>query len=842
MRWRDPLVFPLAALMAGIAGSRVLPGDDARTLALAATGLILLACAAGKFVSARTGIGCLLTAIALGGAWLDHRQRRTPPPEIDFAPGETMVLEGCVMEPPSMSDDREQLVIELDRGARVRVNFYLREGETAPDVHYGQRIELEARLRRPRNYLNPGAFDFKAYLARRDIYWLGTANGRSAWKILAGACGQPLLAVLYRSRERLTRRLDQMFAGDDYSAGMSRALLVGDTAKLERVWTEEFRRTGTYHALVISGLHLTMLAACFLFLFQVAGVNALASLAVTAALCWAYALLTGGGTPVIRAAAGLTLFVVARFLFRRPRIVNLLAAVAIVFLAADPGQLFEPSFQLSFLAVALIGALALPWLEQTTEPYRLGFRALANTNRDPYLPPRVAAMRLEFRLIAETLRWKWRIPPAYLLPVMGFATRFVLWMWSAFVISAVVQAGMTLPMAVYFHRVSLSGLTANLVVTPVLNSAVVLGLAAVATGWQFLAAPVATLLHLSRTIVSFHAGLGAEWRVPDPPLWLTVAFLGALVLAAVAVRRETRYRLAGAVALLISLVLVAWQPFPTDIEAGKLEVTMIDVGQGEAMLVVTPEGKTMLVDAGGFPSFGKRRASTFDVGEEVVSAYLFARGIRRVDIIAVTHAHEDHVGGLRALTANFAPGEIWTGAWPAGARGLLTGLKVPVRSPLAGDRIRLGGAAIEVLSPPRGYEPSATPSNNDSLAMRISFGGRSLLLTGDMERPMEERLLEDGAAAPADVLKVAHHGSRTSTAGAFLDTVKPAIAVISDGEGNQFNHPHPDVVRRLEERGVAVWRTDRHGLIRIVTDGRRLFLEPYAWTVAPSAWHRPRAW
>jgi competence protein ComEC len=313
-----------------------------------------------------------------------------------------------------------------------------------------------------------------------------------------------------------------------------------------------------------------------------------------------------------------------------------------------------------------------------------------------------------------------------------------------------------------------------------------------------------------------------------------VAFIVAWIALALSLSRPVWRWVAGA-AVLGCFAILLWQPWPADVRGGQLELTAIDVGQGDSLLVVFPDGHTMVVDTGGILSFGpRRRRSNLDIGEDVVSPYLWSRGIRRIDVLVVTHAHEDHSGGAAAIAENFRPSRIWVGASPPEAfLKVAARLHIPVEALRASGPFPFGGATIEPLSPPGDYS-AARPGNNDSLALRVGYGTRSFLLTGDMERPMERRLLSDARLAHADVLKVGHHGSKTSTTQEFLDAASPSIAVISAGFENSFGHPNRDVVARLTARHSAILRTDLDGLVTVRTDGRRLWYDQTAWGASPA--------
>jgi competence protein ComEC len=693
-------------------------------------------------------------------------------------------------------------------------------------------VEIEARVRPIRNFQNPGAFDYEMYEARAGVYWTASAPAGSNVAILPGRCGSRFSAFIFGLRTAALNRLEGFYPNNPYARGMLEATLIGETRKLEKIWTDHFRRTGTYHMLVIDGLHITVLAAFLLFLLRLCFVPELSALAITASGAWLYAMVSGLNAPAVRAASGFTFYVVCRFFYRRQRLLNLLAAIAIIYLIYDPGQLFDAGFQLSFLAVAAIAALAIPMIEGSSGPYARALASITESTRDPRMPPRAAQFRVELRLLAETMHYYLRMPQDWILRVLAFGGRVFFFAWEIAVISTVIQIGLALPMAIYFHRISLSGLSANIIVVPLLGLVVPVGFVAIFTGWQFPATVAAWLLAGGEKVANWHLLLEPNWRVADPPLWLSIAFTAALLAMAFAIRRSRALGFAAAFVSLSLFALIFWHPFAPMVRPGMLEMTAIDVGQGDSLLVSFPNGKLMLVDGGGVLAFGRRTKPKLDIGEDVVSPYLWSRSIRKVDVVVLTHAHDDHAAGLPALIENFRPAELWTGATPPSESWSAVESKaragnVKITAMQSGRNFDFGGTRIEILSPPADYAAADSPKNNDSLAMRITYGHRSFLLTGDMEKPMELRALGDGAPLRADVLKVGHHGSNTSSTDVFLDAVTPAFAVISDGFENSFHHPHPQVLARLESHHATVLRTDTQGLITVRTDGDRIFLETY---------------
>ena len=825
---RDPLLGPVAAIAAGILAARFVPFGAPELMLVIAAFLVLGTVAIVRRARVLAGICCLLGLVA-AGALTAEAHRPGPAPELDSTGREVVILSGCVVEPPALSGERERFLLELERHARVQVTLYAKPDEALPALAYGRNIELDARVRSPRNYENPGAFDYRHYLARHDIYWTASGAARTV-RVLPGRCGSPFQKAVMDLRSAVMARIDRLYGRDPYQAAMMQAVLLGQQFQMQKVWTGDYRSTGTFHTLVISGTHVAIVAAFVFFVLRVCFVPASLAGALTAAVAWLYALVTGFNAPCVRSAAALTLVIAAGYFFRERRPLNLLAAVALGFLLFDPDQLFDASFQLSFLAVAFLGAFSTPLIRATSGPLARGLADLTNRDRDINLEPRVAQFRIEMRLLAETAHGAIKLPLDAARRGVVVVARVLFFLYQITAVSAVIQAGLALPMIVYFHRVGLSGLTANALVVPLMGLAIPVGFVAVFTGWAWVARIGGVLLAVSRAIVHWHASLDPDWRIPTPPLWLGIAFSLALIAAAVA--RGRWWRLASGAAVAALLTLLLWQPFPPDVHPGELELAVIDVGQGDGLLVIFPDGKRMILDGGGIPSFGNRAKSQLDVGEDVVAPYLWDRNIRDVDVVALSHAHDDHIGGLPALVSDFRPRELWTGATPDSPawrvlRDRAQRLGVKIMPLLAPQRFAWGGAQIEILAPFADYVPAGEPTNDDSLVMRVRYGKHSFLLCGDAERPIEYRMLSENELQPADVLKVGHHGSHTSSTQAFLDAVRPVFAIVSVGQDNSYGHPHADVIDRLLDHNAVVYRTDLDGLVSIRTDGRRFHVQSW---------------
>jgi competence protein ComEC len=731
-----PLAPVAAAFATGIAVAPWVGTRPAWALGTAAAALAAILLVAGT--PAHATVPLLAAVVALGAL----RAQPGPLPA-DHVGRLTLPLTARVegrlaAAPRRWAPERSRLLVDVERvdgatrSGRISVAVY----GPAPDLVEAQRVSMEARLDRPVAFRNPGGFDGPARLARDGIHVTATASAARVDALEPAAPPWPA-RVRRAALDAIADRLPPV------SAALLGGLLLGERARLPPDVDAGFRDAGVYHVLAVSGFNVALLAGAVWTVLRAAGGSRRAAAVTAMLVITGFAAVVGPEPSVVRATLMAVLVLAAVVLDREPSVTNGLALAALVVLAARPGDLLDPGFQLSFAATA--GIVAAP------------------------LPRGAVGGALGVSLAAQLA----------VLPIT----------------------------LAHFNQLSTIGVVANLAVVPLAAAATILGLLGVAAApvgdWLATAAfgAVWPVLLALRGMVAVAAAVpGAVLHLPAPGPGAVVCYVAALggALAAWHTRHSPRRSrlVAGAAAGLLILAIGLWARPMLAPPAGTLRVTVLDVGQGDAIVVEAPDGRAMVVDAG---TGGPWR---LDAGERIVAPFLWNRGILRLAAEVVTHPDADHAGGMPALRRLVRVAEPWDTRRPR----------------------PFGGAWITPLA----ATTRSTRANDRAIVLRVELGLASVLLASDIEAAAEGALVEAAVPLAATVLKVAHHGAATSSTTPFLAAVRPSVAIVSVGARNAYGHPHPGTLTRLADLGAAVYRTDRHGAILVETDGRALTVTRWA--------------
>ena len=813
---------PAAALLSGAAAGWGL----GRAVPLAVT-VAVLAWAAAILVRGRAErwfVAAALTGFAACGAALGGTARtdlRTPllawyathregEPR-SGGPRRVVLVEGRLRRDALPTEYGASLVIDVervtDRGREVPARGGVRAsvggrfvGARMSAWRVGRRVRVPIALRWPPRHANFGTPDQSHRLRTRGISLLGSVKSALLVEVIRPATRRAEWAAAARARVRrwVARSVGVHSAR---SGGIVTAVLIGDRAGLDAETTRRLQEAGTYHVIAISGGNIAVLAGLLVAGFRLAGAGRRGAALFAAAGLVAYAEVVGPEPSVARATFTGVTFLLARAADLRTRPLNTLALAGACLVAASPGQLADPGFQLTFGAT--LGILAgLP---------RLAGSAAVSTVVDALGPLVRPGARAAILLLGATI-----CAEVALLPIA----------------------------ATWFSRISLAGLLLNFVAIPLMTVTQLAGMAAAALApvWPPAAAVVGFVAHLaafgiveSTRLVDAAPMLVVE--VPKPHPALAAAYYGGWALCLCVPRRPMRR-----IALCVAAMSMAAMLAPPDVvrpgrwraaaacaglggteRAGgaRLRVLFLDVGQADATLVILPGGQSLLVDAAGAPTGGT------DIGRRIVVPALRAAGVRRLDYLLVTHADPDHIGGAADVLRGLDPREIWEGVPVPASRpradllALARTGSTAWRTRYAGERLVAGGAVVRVLHPPPPDWERPRVRNDDSVVLDVRVGDVSVVLPGDIGAAVEAELAATWPPAAIRVLKAPHHGSRTSSSDAFLAALDPDLAVVSAGRDSRFGHPHPEVVRRYTAHGARLLLTGEVGAVSVCTDGRR---------------------
>lgn len=827
---RHPVVLLLFFLTAGILAGRYLPA------ARPWPAIFFWICAGAGLVAAarqKAAVWFFSLGILFFG-WLAMARFASPVINehhlLAHADGVTRwVVTGTVDSDPTITGNRQVFLLavrsieagerQIKIDGRLRVTLY----DAFDKFAFGTPLQFTSALRPIRNFANPGAFNYRNYMAYQKVFGLAYSQIDRV-TVIEEAPPRTLRHAVEPLRVEIASAIEN--SGKGPQTGLVQALIVGKTAAVDPAAREAFTRAGVAHLLAISGLHIGIVAgvafALFSRLFSFiplllwnGWVKKSAAL-ITLGLAVAYGALAGMSPSTQRSVVMVAVFLISFVVQRNPRLMNTLALAALLILAIRPPSLFSISFQLSFSAVFFI---------------IYGMAAVQN---------RINALAGR---LAKT--------------VAGFL-----------LVSAFATAGTTPLTMYYFNQTSLAGLLSNCFLIPLVGFiAVPLGLLgallhmvsrsaetalfaasgavvrlSLVIAETFAALPFAFFKTVTPTIFEIICGYILLWALitlaktrlaaPDPA-WAEKNILPGVP----AVAEKPRRAWSLAIALLVAALVFFFADIGYWINYRflhkDLRVTLLDVGQGNAAVVELPLGKVFVVDGGGFAG-----SSTFDLGENVVAPFLWRNKIAAVDTLIATHPDTDHIGGLAYIAENFGVKQLWTNGQSVETeeyQALVDAVKrqniaMPAYKTLAGSRT-VNGVNFEIFYPPADFldkrlTQSWRSTNNNSLVTKITLNEISFLFPGDILKKGEAELAElAGDRLASTVLISPHHGSKTSSTPALLDRVRPEMAVISAGWHNRYGYPHPDVLDRYEAARVRIYRTDLHGAVIMRTDGHLLSVE-----------------
>ncbi len=820
----------------------------------------------------RCAVTLVLASMVFAGAADTKRwEQRFPVNHIRFVESRgadlkgSIRLEGRVVSEPYRSGYGTQFDVEArsveSRGRVLAVIGKVRlrvEGSEITDkvgnplpIRYGDDIRTVVRLRRPQTYQNPGSFDFRQWMEDiEDVHWVGTVKSFRLVQITGHPTRFDPGEYIAIARRRLLRGIDDLYPPwtlDGRYGAVLKAVLWGDRTALDSSTIDDFRKTGLYHLLVIAGLHVGLIALLVEFFLRALEFRRATRAVLVLGFLSVYACLVEQRAATIRATLMIALYLVARVISRDHSPLNSLGGVALLLLFFRPAWLMDSGFQLSFGAALLIVAIAVPILSRTTEPYRRALWRLDDVLLDDYFSPRLAQLRLDLRSVVQSLRQRVRLFcrfPTLARIIIAVPLRAVVWVANMLIFSAILQLGLLLPMVETFHRVAFAGVGLNALAIPLMTVllAIALPVDLLSVVSPMLAVWPAKLLKLLILLLfaMTHLPTLAPWlsyRIPAPPAWVAWGFCASFALAALALRFAQRRGGAALAICAIFVAMVAVDPFAPRLPHGEMELTALDCGPGDALFLVLPDGTTVLLDAGGSRTRGLVEGGFqgrhWDSGEDIVSPYLWSRGVKKIDVVALTRGTADYAGGMFSILQNFRIGEFWhppqleTPEYAALLNEVAT-RGIPTRTLMAGDALPIDGASIQVLWP-KPDPPSEQSPGDASLILRVSAGEINLLLSGSAGKQAEDGVAAGDKPLDSQVLTTTDQGPKSEKSNAFVTRVAPSVVVISPQAGSgPIELPNPDALDAIKLQGARIFRTDIDGATTIEgKDGSRLIVRIY---------------
>lgn len=724
-----------------------------------------------------------LLAVTVLGAFLFQWQIESQRGNLRDLAGKEVILTGTVTEEPDLRTDRVNCEVRIEDELTGVLTPNHPKGSvlltvTGSERHfsYGDKIEIRGVPELPDEAGNPGDFNYRRYLESQGIQVIIKSHGGSAVRKLGTGTLNPLIFVSLKVKERLVKVLNQTLVPEH--AAVMEGVLFGSTGKIDFESKNNFALTGVIHILSVSGYHMALLVGVCIFIGRMLDLTLKSTNSLTIVLTLFYMSMTGASPPVVRAAVMAWVIILARSSKRNYDWISSLSIAALVILLFDPQALFNAGFQLSFLAT-----------------WGLFYLAPLTNNISAFLP-------YIGRAVSVTLAAQLAV-----LPVTSY----------------------------YFSYFSLISVLANLVIVPLISIAMLLATIAVLCGlvWlplaQIINVSTSLFLHIALKAAQLMAGMPLSViSVKQPSLSVIIGFYIILIGIIETARNRDKLlrikviwhkysaRVVLAVLAIAAAFLWAWI---FNNGNGNLEVTFLDIGQGDAAFINSPGRKCILIDTGGKEKTDK---SSFDPGERILVPFLRRQGVNSVDLMILSHPHADHIQGAEAVLKYMDVKMLIVNPqfseYPDGLT-LIEKFRengTEIREIAGGETLLFDkNISLEAI---KSTQMEFKDENNDSLILRVGYGKFNMLFTGDAEKPTLEKVI-DTSDLKADIVKVPHHGARNAWFEKLYTEADPDLAVISVGEHNCYGHPSGEVLEGLAGLSIPVLRTDRDGAVVVSSDG-----------------------
>ncbi len=882
-RWGErPFVAIVFAFVLGIACS--LFCKEYCFISLVASNVALICAAFISLHRDRYNLSLLLglSAILVGGLLIALARRdafsrcdlRSLLPQGAFLLDEPVLFKGCVVEISEKRGWETLLTVELHGFFRkelwisCRGKGLLRAPELSEEdaekfgwgVNCGDRIIGWATWHLPRNYQNPGSADRVGILSRRGILLVGRVKSYHLLDVIPGGCGNPFITIKTVIHRRVQESLEPLkLAGKDQEAAILASLIIGYYSALDRSTREVFQNCGTYHALVVSGLHVACIAGLLLHLFSLLHLPDWISRSLVALAILLYTWVVGFQASITRCLWMFILYLAGKILFRRADPVNVLSASGLLLLAIYPHWLFDVGFQLSFLSVLAIALTAVPIINKNLRPFLDPLQHAGNPKRLFLQRGRMPRLGRYLRFRSELFIEACTDPLPFIASrILIFALRkiakagFVI--GSMILVSFSVQLWIEPLLAHNFNRLSWISPLANLAIVPLSSLVLTAGMATALTGnipycGTLITGLAGWLSSLLLRLTIYISDIPNSWqRCPTPSLPWVLAGILLLFIWSFFERQRLWIPFACIILLLACLSFSSLPPVNSlaktiglaacnkddywSKQSEVLSFSFLDVGEGDSVVIQFPNRQVWVLDAGGIWQAPSQEGSenTFDIGEAVVSRYLWWSWITKIDRLLLSHPDQDHAGGMQAVINNFKAQKFYySGIQPNAildrTLNLVQAKMISTNQIHAGEEEKVGGVRVRTLHPPD--DGILRSTNENSLVLHLKYKRFSALLTGDLGQSGEAEILSFAGNIRSLLLKVAHHGSHSSTRDDFLDRIQSRWAVISAGQNNPHGHPSREVLLRLHQHGVRPILTIDEGTITVETDGTRYVVKTY---------------